>query len=47
MIADVVTLQENESPAEVESAMETTHNGFPVLRTDETGRTYMVYHPYV
>eukprot|EP00118_Oscarella_pearsei_P005343 m.24520 g.24520 ORF g.24520 m.24520 type:complete len:776 (+) comp28632_c0_seq2:64-2391(+) len=42
MVTDVVTLQESESRAEVESALETSHNGFPVLKTDESGRTYMV-----
>lgn len=43
MVQEVVTFSEHEAREEVERIVrETRHHGFPVLRLDESGRTYMV-----
>ena len=43
MVQNVVTFGEYVAREEVERVVsETAHHGFPVLRSDESGRTYMV-----
>jgi chloride channel 7 len=43
MVQPVVTFTEYVAREEVEQVLrDTTHHGFPVLRVDESGRTYMV-----